>query len=62
MKAEEIFDYKGVRYKVENEKSEFSCRGCAFVTYNKNKIGCAAKNDNNVLSACKHNHVIFVKA
>ena len=61
MKAGEIFDYKGVRFRVENEKSEFSCEGCALVIYNKYKIGCAARSIDKVFDTCKHDHVIFVK-
>ena len=61
MKAGEIFDYKGVKYKVENEKSEFSCKGCALVVYIKDKMGCLAKSEDKIFDTCKHDHVIFVK-
>ena len=61
MKAGEIFDYKGVKYKVENEKSEFSCKGCSLVIYNKYKIGCAARSIDKVFDTCQHDHVIFTE-
>lgn len=61
MKAGEIFDYKGVRFRVENEKSEFSCEGCALVIYIKDKIGCLARSEDKIFATCKHDHVIFVK-
>ena len=61
MKAGEIFDYKGVTYKVEKEKSEFSCRGCSLAVYIKDKMGCNAKSEDKIFDNCKRDHVIFVK-
>lgn len=76
MKAGEIFSYKGVTYKVESEKSEFSCEGCAIMhivrdnngrplrdkSGNVLKLGCDAKSEDKIFDTCKRDHVIFVKA
>lgn len=62
MKVGEEFEYKGVRYKVESEKREFSCHGCYLVmNCSKNRTGCSAKSEDVIFSQCKHDHVIFVK-
>lgn len=76
MKAGEIINYKGVTYKVESEKSEFSCNGCDIrhvVRDNNGKPirdrfgnlmlqGCGASMADKIFATCKHDHVIFVKA
>ena len=62
MKAGDEFEYKGIKYKVESEKSEYSCDGCELrVVLSRNQIGCKASSQDKVFDSCMHDRVIFVK-
>ena len=62
MQVGEVVEYKGVKLRVEREKSEFSCSGCYLsITCSKNRTGCVASSSDKVFDSCKHDHVIFVR-
>jgi hypothetical protein len=62
MKAGDEFEYKGVRFRVKSEKSEFSCDGCSLIFYCKDgRTGCSASSEDRIFAKCKHDHVIFVR-
>lgn len=62
MQVGEIVEFKGVKLKIDREKSEFSCFGCFMqVMCSKERSGCLAKSNDHLFDNCKRDHVIFTK-
>ena len=62
MKVGEEFEYKGVNYRCESEKSDLSCVGCCLnFPCSKGRTGCLATSEDKVFDHCKRDHVIFVR-
>ena len=62
MKPGDIVTYKGIQYRAERERSEFSCTGCALsIPCKKGMVGCDAPSHATMFNTCKHDRIIFVK-
>ena len=60
MKVGDEFRYEGAIYRVERERGDYSCEGCALMRRFSGKIGCMARSKDKVFDSCKRDRIIFV--